>query len=111
MARDRLALESGALDDVDQRLGRIGTRLTNTVEMGNDMADAAGHGQLADTIRHFANSWRIHRQDMIDAVTAVRDGLQHIRDQLDDVDVQLATQLENPEPGTGHPGGPTPQVM
>ncbi len=68
------------------------------------IADAAGDAQLAGKIRSFGSSWEFHRQNVQENFSWLKTNIEHIHDQLESVDAQLANGLTGSDSSTGSSG-------
>jgi len=62
-------------------------------DTSNQIADAAGDGQLADKIRSFGSSWEFHRQHAQDTLIWLKNNTKLIHDQFAALDKALANGL------------------
>ena len=88
-----LAVRGDALQREARRVRTIAADLVGAHAQAEDAAAAVGHRDLARTVRDFGSRWDIHRQRLIDEITALADTFDAINDTLADLESGMASQL------------------
>ena len=63
-----LDIDTAVLTDAGGQLRLVATEFVHANVRSDDVADAVGHGQLAERIREFAHNWDDKREQMVESV-------------------------------------------
>lgn len=94
MASDKIKVDYNDLNDLDGKL----TRIVNT--MGTDgstmttLANAVGDHRLSQKVIEFGSSWAVHRIQINEDLTWLRDKVREIAVGLEKADADLASGLK-----------------
>lgn len=89
-----LRLDTDEMLSTVEQLARVQRKLDNTMRMSVDSATHVGHGLLGASIIYFANKWNAKRDDMDEAVNAIKGSVEKIAEEFDKVDASLAAGFE-----------------
>lgn len=90
---DALRCDLDELTRAAEVLDALGTDFQRASALSEDAADAVGHPGLAGALQHFADGWRVRREDLLDDMTHLAELTHTAVQTYRDVDRQLAAVL------------------
>lgn len=89
-----LRVDTERVRAVGTGLTRIATEFRNANVRSDRIAEAVGHGGLADAVRSFAHSWDDTREDMTESITGLSEATLAIADIFEQADQELAAAMD-----------------
>jgi hypothetical protein len=99
---DRLVVDAGVLDTIRGDLDVVGQELEDPARRADVVGEAVGAGNLRAALDEFADGWDRRRGELLEAVRALRDGVETVSTAFDEVEERLGSAVEG---GTRAPGG------
>lgn len=90
---DQLIIDTLTMDAARIDVGRIHGEFTEAAERSDRLADAVGHGGLAERVQEFADNWDHRRGELAAQLEVVRDHLEMIVTGFEQTDGDLARAL------------------
>ncbi len=103
----QLKVDFEQLSHAEGELGTIARQLSGTVGMSVHLAEQTGHVALGAALVYFAERWNVHREDMIDSIGVLQNGLAKVKTDLSGTDAKLAQALA----GDGAQAKPKPKPL
>lgn len=100
-----LFVDTPTLIDLGNQLGVIKSEFANANTRSDAIAEATGHHDLAEAVRHFAHGWDDRREKFIENIDALAQSAPAIADGFDQTDQTFASSLTDP-PAPSAGGGP-----
>ncbi len=91
---DHLRCDLDQLEEAADQLSAIGREFQRAGDNADDARAAVGHAGLAARLDHFAEGWRIRREDLLDDMTHLADLTREAAETYRRVDDELAAALE-----------------
>lgn len=89
----QLRVSSDDLVQVGRDLRTIARELDVADQRSSTVADAVGHGGLADRVRHFAEGWDGRRAEMLEEIARLADACTGIGENFERLDRELAAAM------------------
>jgi len=97
VAKTRIVVDLGALEDVAANLARIATDFVTTDERVSEVTTSMGHKnethRLRDAVEDFAGNWKTRREELRGSVESLADMSASVASNLADADTNLSNSL------------------
>jgi uncharacterized protein YukE len=100
-----LRVDLDAVRELGSSLTTVANEFENANANSDHIADAVGHGGLAEAVRDFAHKWDDTRAKMTENLRMLADSSTAVADAFTDVDTDLAKGIEG-EDAPAPSGGP-----
>ncbi|WP_207211887.1 hypothetical protein [Promicromonospora panici] len=100
-----LSVDLDAVRELGSSLTTVANEFENANTNSDRIAEAVGHGGLADVVRDFAHKWDDTRAKMTENLRMLADASTQVAEAFTDVDTDLAKSMEGNDAPTGS-GGP-----
>ena len=91
---DRLRVDLGQLEAAARELDSLGHEFQQAGNLADDARAAVGHGGLAARLDHFADGWKVRREDLLEDMAHLEELTRQAVTAYRDVDHQLAAAFE-----------------
>ena len=104
---DRLRISDEVFSNLTSSLSSARGDLDSAGDVSNGVADAVGHPALRDSLRQFADNWRIHRERLVASMDSLDSDIRGVADTFSSTDKKMGDSLHGSAAGgagTGSPG-------
>ena len=91
---DRLRVDLGRLEEAGRQLDALGREFQQAGNIADDARAAVGHPGLAGKLEHFADGWKVRREDLLEDMTHLAELTHEAVRTYRDVDDDLASAFE-----------------
>ncbi|MCW2581865.1 MAG: hypothetical protein JWQ53_655 [Klenkia sp.] len=91
---DRLRVDLGQLEEAARQLDSVGHEFQQAGNLVDDARSAVGHDGLAAQLDHFADGWKVRREDLLEDMTRLAGMTHEAVRTYRDVDDDLASAFE-----------------